>query len=260
MTKITKEELRQPDVFHETASVFWVFVEKHLKSIISIFMILIIASVVMIAKNHFDKKAEKTAINELYPLEAPVLKTKDNFERAKIGRADDGTPLKEKLAPASGDLQKDYGASLTSLEAFASSHKKFVAGAEAALIVAGIYSDYAKPEKAVEVLTPIAEYFQTGGPRLISGLLEMSLGTALATKGDCKSAVAAWEKIIKDEKQKFLAPDAYLKSGVCYDSLGDSAKAKEQYEKASSSGENSAAKTAKTLLRALEVKKAQAAG
>jgi predicted negative regulator of RcsB-dependent stress response len=256
--KITKEELA-PDAFHEGASVFWSFVEKHLKTITSICVLLVLASVVMIAKNHFDKKAEKQAVNDLYPLEAQVLKTKDAFERAKTGKVDE-TNKKEVLTPASGDLQKDYGDSLTKLEAFATSHKKYVAGAEAALIVAGIYSDYAKADKAVEILTPVAEQFQSGGPRLISGLLEMSLGTALATKGDCQAAVAAWQKIIQDEKQKFLAPDAYLKSGTCYDSLGDSAKAKEQYEKASSSGEGSVAKTAKTLLRAMEVKKSQAAG
>ena len=267
MDKITKEELRQPDAFHEGASIFWSFVEKHLKSFITFFVALILISVGYIAKNHFDKKSEKQAVNELYFLETPVLKAKEAFDRAKLTPADDlaasekasgKAPAKETAQRASGDLQKDYGANFTSLEAFASSHKKYVAGAEAALIVAGIYTDYAKPEKAIEVLSPIAEQFQSGGPRLIYALIEMSLGTALATKGDCNAAVAAWQKIIQDDKQKFLAPDAYLKSGVCYETLGDAAKAKEHYEKASAAGESSVAKTAKTLLRAMEVKKAQA--
>ncbi len=264
MEKITKAELKQPDLFVESASSFWVFVEKHFKVIMSAFLILVLASVVYIAKNFFDEKAEKRAINDLYPIETEVLKIKDGFDRAKRGTNPEAEEADKKanaktpeLKKASGDLAADFGTSLSKLESFASTHQENVAGAEAALIAAGIYSDYQKPEKAIEILTPLAQKFQTHGSVLVSALLQMALGTAQAAKGDCKTAVSTWQKVIANEKLKFLSGDAHLKAGVCYETLGENAQAKEHYEKASAS-EGNVAKNAKTLLRALEVKKSQA--
>ncbi len=264
MEKITKAELKQPDLFVESAGTFWVFVEEHFKVIMGLFLVIVLASLVYISKNYFDEKTEKHAINDLYPLETEVLKIKDAFDQANRAANPEANAGDKKTSPkaadlkkASGDLQADYGTSLPKLESFASSHLENVAGAEAGLIAAGIYSDYQKPEKAIEILTPLSQKFQNHGSILVSALLQMALGTAQATKGDCKSAVDSWQRVIGNEKLKFLAGDAHIKAGVCFESLGDVAKAKEHYEKASSS-EGSVSKNAKTLLRALEVKKSQA--
>ncbi len=263
MEKITKADLKQPDLFVESASTFWVFVEENFKVIMGAFLVLVLASVIYIGKNFFNDRTEKHAINDLYPVESEVLKIKDGFEKAKRGagadQAEDGAPPTKKVdsKPATGDLQADYGASLGRLEAFASSHQENVAGAEAGLIAAGIYSDYQKPDKAVEILTPLAQKFQNQGSVLVSALLQMALGTAQATKGDCKSAVSSWQKVIDNDKLKFLAGDAHLKTGVCFETLGDMNQARDHYEKASAA-EGNVSKNAKTLLRALEVKKSQA--
>ncbi len=264
MEKITKADLKQPDVFVKSASSFWVYFEKHFKSIMVVFIMLVLGSLVYIAKNHFAEKTEKRAINELYPIEIEVLKIKEAFEKAKQGALPEANEKEKKataktpdLKKATGDLQTDYGTSLNKLEAFAATHQENVAGAEAGLVVAGIYSDYQKPEKAIEILSPLAQKFQGHGSALISALLHMALGTAQATKGDCKNAVISWQKVIGNENLKFLSGDAHLKTGVCFETLGDLSQAKEHYEKASSS-EGNVAKNAKTLLRALEVKKSQA--
>lgn len=265
MEKITKADLKQPDMFVESASTFWVFVEEHFKVIMTVFCVIVLASLVYIGKNFFSDKTERRAINELYPIESEVLKIKDGFDKAKHGanpdpNAEAKASKDKKMADvkkATGDLQSDYGASLSKLESFASSHQDNVAGAEAGLIAAGIYSDYQKSDKAVEILTPLAQKFQSQGSVLVSALLQMALGTAQATKGDCKSAVSSWQKVIDNDKLKFLAGDAHLKAGVCFETLGDVNQAREHYEKASST-EGNVSKNAKTLLRALEVKKSQA--
>ncbi len=260
MEKITKADLRQPDLFVETASNSWVFVEKHFKSVMSLLILAVLASGIYIAKNFFDERTEKHAVNDLYPIETEVLKIKDGFEKAKRGAVDtpedDATKAaKPEMKKATGDLQVDYGLSLGRLKSFATSHQDNVAGAEAALIAAGIYSDYQKADKAVELLAPISQKFSSHGSVLVSGLLQMALGTAQATKGDCKAAMTSWQKVIDNEKLKFLAGDAHLKAGVCAESIGDLTSAKDHYEKASA-GEGNVSKNAKTLLRALEVKKA----
>lgn len=262
MEKITKADLRQPDLFVESASNSWVFVEKHFKVIITIFLLAVLTSAIYIAKNFLNERSERHATNELYPIETEVLKIKDGFEKSKRGAVD--TPedeatkvTKTEMKKPTGDLVVDYGSSLAALENFASSHQSNVAGAEAALIAAGVYSDYNKPDKAIEILTPITQKFSSHGSVLVSGLLQMALGTAQATKGDCKSAISSWQKVIDNDKLKFLAGDAHIKAGVCDESLGDLTAAKDHYEKASA-GEGNVSKNAKTLLRALEVKKSQA--
>ncbi len=263
MEKITKADLRQPDLFVESAGQSWVFVEKHFKVILSLFLLAVVASGIYIAKNFFDERSERHAMNDLFPVESEVLKLRDGFDRAKRNSIDkaadqaDQDPKKAELKKATGDLQADYGASLTNLESFANSHQDVVAGAEAALIASGIYSDYQKADKSVALLAPIAKKFSSGHSPLISGLLQMALGTAQATQGDCKSAIASWQKVIENDRLKFLSGDAHIKSGVCSETLGDLNAAKDHYEKASS-GEANVGKNAKTLLRALEVKKAQA--
>ena len=110
MEKITKADLRQPDLFVESASNSWVFVEKHFKVIITIFLLAVLTSAIYIAKNFLNERSERHATNELYPIETEVLKIKDGFEKSKRGAVD--TPEDEATKVTKTEIRFVFSAHL----------------------------------------------------------------------------------------------------------------------------------------------------
>ena len=153
--------------------------------------------------------------------------------------------------PASGDLEKDYGAVISDLETVARKRAGTTAAAEASILLADTYLNYKKPERAVEFAQLASE--KLGSRNTLSALARVLWGTALADQGDCQKAVGIWQDVLDRKELAYLHGDVSLRAGLCFEKLNQNDKASEMYRKASlEGGKGSTSQTAKTYLRALE--------
>ena len=98
-----------------------------------------------------------------------------------------------------------------------------------------------------------------GGSLMLSSLVLSQIGNVYADQNDCKQAVGQWQKIVENKKLTFAHDEARLRMGLCFESLGDVAKAEEFYTEVSKKDEKNAnlgaSRDAEKYLRLLKMKK-----
>lgn len=204
---------------------------------------------------------ELKAQTAFYAVDAKYVKARQEYEKnefqAMAPKKDPKDPkAKEEGKKKSGDLEKDYGTAGADFEKVIRDFPGSAASAQAAIVATELYLDYKKIEPAVAV----SELAMKSPPKhpILKGLVEMSLGNAYAAKGDCAKATESWKEILVREELRSLSAEAALRSGLCFEKLGQADRAAEMYQKASIGATGSSAtETAKSLLRAIEVRKAQ---
>lgn len=258
--KLDKDDLR-PDVFLQTMEKSVSFFDRYRSLIVGLAILLGVGGFGYVILDYFNARSERLASEGLYNVEADYLKTREQFERARMEaleptpKADGKEAKKEAAVPATGDLEKDYGKVVAGFEKFLEKDAKTAAAAQAALMLAGIYVEYKQPEKAISALDKVLQKLKPS--ELLYGLAQLTRGSALAAKGDCTQAIASWQAVAEGPSNPFLQPDALLKSGVCYESLKQFDKAAEMYRRINEKfSDTAAAKTAKVLLRALQIQQA----
>lgn len=235
------------------------FVERHIKLFAVLLVVAILAGLGYVGFQFMERRQERFAQEAYYSVEAQYSKLREGFDRAKFKDLMPETPeTSDSIAsqPASGDLQKDYGAVIGDLEKVAREHAGTTGGAQAAILAAETYMTYHQPEKAAELAELAAT--QLDSDHLLAELSRLLWGNALAAKGDCQAAVGVWQRVLDSKSASFLHPEVSLRSGICYENLTQFDKAAEMYRKATADGADTmAGTTAKGLLRALEVKMKQ---
>ncbi|PWU16687.1 MAG: hypothetical protein C5B49_10230 [Bdellovibrio sp.] len=248
--------------------------------------------------NSMGIKKEKALQSQYFELEAQVLKKRTEYEKARNqpARPDSPDPKESKGAKAkeaksdkakepksaqatgsvggaaqvgaagtsagatgsvggeaaTGNLLKDYGDLPNQLKQFAQQNANSKAGAMAALLFANLMSEYHQPGEAVPVLKDV----RTTG--LLSQLGQMELGTLLANDGKCDEAIGIFDRLANDPKSAFLKLEAKFKTGLCWQSKGDVAKAEEILNQVVVEGkENSVARSAKKYLRLFRLRKTE---
>lgn len=255
---LDKEDLKRPDPFLQTVGKSWSAIERNSVLVTSLLGALILAAIVYLAWDFVHGRNERSAAETLYSTESEYFKLKEGFERARF-EAMAPTPPDAKdnqadaATAATGDLEKDFGKVVLGFEDVVQKHPSTAAGAQAAIWLAEIYIDYKQPAKAVEAIDKIVGH--QSGATLLFGLTHMVRGSALAASGDCAKAVESWQKVADSPRNSFLHPEALLKSGVCYESMSQFDKASEMYRRVTENhSETSAGQSARTFLRALEMK------
>ena len=238
---------------------FGEFVENNAPILGALFAIVVIAAVIYEGVQFVQKRHELSAAAAFYPVETQYSKLKEGFDRAKMQNF---MPSAQAAAPAqaaSGDLQKDYGTVLPELEKIANENAGTTAGAQAAMDLADIYINYKQPEKAVDYAKNAAE--KLSSRNTLAPLARVLWGTALAQKGDCATAVTVWQQVIDNKSAAFLHPNVSLRSGLCYEKMNQNDKAAEMYHRVVADAEQTSdGQTAKTYLRAIDLKNAMAMG
>lgn len=213
---------------------------------------------------YFNTKKETSLQEKYFVVEKEYTEKKRGFD--EVTRAElMATQAKDKKAPAvdmskkaSGDMQKDYGSSITAFEAIIKESPKTAAAQMAALNLSAIYSEYKKTDEALNVLTEVEKGLSKN--EALTALVLQRMGGLLADKNDCKGAIDKW-KVIADRKTLMFARDeAKLRMGVCYESLNDLAMAEQMYTEVSqnqdaNSSDFVASKEAQKYLRLLKAKK-----
>jgi predicted negative regulator of RcsB-dependent stress response len=258
----TTMEIRDPDAFQDTILGGWSWVEKNavlVGGVLALGLIVLVGYTVM---NWWGSKKELKAQEAYFAVESKYTKLKDGFDRAKLKSAMPAAMPKDDKSEdkaSSGDVTKDYGTTITDLEKVAHDYAGTAAGTQAAILAADTYLSYGQADKAVAIAEVPAK--QMSEKTLLGSLSRIQLGSALATKGDCKEAVKVWGQVIDNKAAPYLHADASLRSGLCYEQMNEPQKALEMYQKVSSESgaDSSSSSTAKGLMRALELKTKPAA-
>ncbi len=246
-------EVKDADQVQEKLVGGFNWLEDNSKIVVALIVIAVLGGLAYAGVQIVTNRQEKSAQADYYKAEAPFTKKKEAFEKSKFkafmpANAEDKTPTEV----ASGDISKDYGPLLTDLESVAKDHAGTAAGGQAALLAGQTYLEYKQPDKAIE-------YAQLAGSKLpkdstLGVLGKVLWGNALSAKGDCQGALGVWQQVLDTKTAAYLHPDVSVRSGVCFEKMGQNDRALEMYRSASAVAESASAGTAKGLLRALELK------
>ncbi len=261
-SKSIEIEAKRPDAFMAASRTALGWMEKNTMLIAACAAIFVVAGAGYSLWSYWTDHQETQLQEALFPIEKSYLSQKEKFEKAKAPppppSADSKEPKPDPGVKATGDLQKDYGQTVADLETFVKAHPQSVAGRMAALDLSEIYQDYKQPEKSLEVLTWVTP---ASVKDLTSALVLYRTASLQGDKKDCESAQKNLDKIIAKGEFAFLAPEARIQKGLCYELQNDFKAAEEQYSKAAEGNQNSAsARTAEKYLRLVQSKKNQNPG
>lgn len=250
------QSIRDRDVLQEGMLSFVEFLEKNKGLAIGVVTVAILVGVGVVGWDLISERKEKNAQEAFYAIEKDYTAKREKYDQAKFATLTGGK-IEEMIKAgtairASGDLTKDYGTLVEDLEAFASKNKGTTAAVQASLIAAETRLQYKQAEQALQTLETSVS--STKANSLVGVLARMAAGNAQAAAGKCDQALKSWEQVLAAKDFRFLHSEAALRAGLCLEKAGDKAKAIEMYRKASSESEKStAAQTARSLLRALEL-------
>lgn len=237
------------------------FLEKNSVAVAAVVGLFVLGGLGYVGFDVYSTKKQKSAQEALYSVEKPFSDRRDKFDQAKFAALSAAAGQDVKMdelikagtaVVATGDLTRDYGTLVDELEAFAKKYSGTTAGVQAALMAAETRLQYKQADQALATLEISVK--STKATSLMGALSRMATGNAQAAAGQCDLALKSWESVLAVKEQSFLHSEAALRAGLCLEKSGDKVKAQEMYRKASSDSEkSSAAQTARSLLRALEL-------
>jgi tetratricopeptide (TPR) repeat protein len=263
-TKLTKEDLKNPDLMTQELRAGFSWSVNHSKTVFGIIGVFIVGGLIYSAVGYFSNKSENQIQEKFYQVEREYLTKKEKFEaaekpetqappaadkNAKNKKTEKETAKVDKTADKStGDIEKDYGSSVKGFQQVVNQAPDSRAARMSALMLSEIYEKYNQKAKGLEILQKV----QTSSD-LLSGLIQDRVAGFQADQGDCKSAIGTWDKILSHKEFSFMVAEVKLKKGLCFETLKDFTQAQAMYTQAKESGEaNSAvAKRAEKYLRLL---------
>ncbi len=260
--KTIQKEAKTPDKFLAALRQVLEIALKNKTQVLIVVVLAIVGGGAFAIYSYVKDKQERAAQAEYYLIEKDYLKIKEDFEKSKSENMPK-TQAKEEpkevqpVAPT-GDLEKDYGPIVQKLESFIKTHPGKKASLMSGLTLADIYNQYNKPAEAANTLKSLEPNLNKD---LLSALVYNQYGNILANQKDCTQALEKWKKVTDLEKAKFLHHDAYIRMGLCYESMSDFAQAEQYYQKAAIGNSNSqTSKAAEKYLRLLKIKKSATTG
>ena len=243
--KIDKEMLKNPDVFVSTSDKIFEFIERHFVSFISLAGVVVVAALVYVGYNYFNASREASAAAALYPAEEQLRKVEEDAQTKKAA-------VKDKPAVAE-DYAKDYAPLVEKVKTQIQAYAERKASLISALNLADFLLQQKQYGEALAVLS-LAKY-QPSIDEDLFGFLMMHRGVALLENNQTAPAIEAYQKVLNAPKLKVFYPEALLKLGLSYEQSGDTAKARETYERIGRDfPETDASATAQQYIRLLELK------
>lgn len=264
-TKFSKEELKSPDQVTKTLRQGFVWTTAHSKMVIAAVAVFVVIGAGISLAGYFSEKKEVSQQEKYFLIEKAYSEKKRGFEEAvraemMAAQAKDkkNVPPVDASKKASGDIQKDYGPEIQGFTAFINDAPTTKAAQMAALNLSEIYMNYKQNDEALSTLQKVEKGLDKSD--VLTGLVLMQMGNALANKADCKAAVEKWEAITGNKSLAFAHDEAKLRMGLCFESMNDLAKAEQLYtEIAKKEDQNTtdfaASREAQKYLRLLKAKK-----
>ncbi|MDZ4676214.1 MAG: tetratricopeptide repeat protein [Oligoflexia bacterium] len=258
MEKLTKQDLKSPDVFQSSASRFTELAYKFRAPFVGALSLLLLAGLGWAGYSTFRDHQEGKAQEILFNAQSKLKTTEENFIKATTPQVPLKDPKTGKLLPvvqnnlvkASGNLEADYKDSLPLYKDVIQKYPSSQAAVLASLDLGHLYSQHKKYDEASNVLQGAVK---NARHPVTKGLALDQLGGSLEAKGDCSAAISQWEKVEKDKDLQFLHGSSLIKMGLCYEKLNQNDKAEQTYRRAETSTTDAeAARTAKKYLRVLK--------
>lgn len=252
--KLTKEEVKKPDLFiHYTDKVI-AWIEKHGKLVASSLAVFILAGAGYVAITKFKSYQEQKAQDSLYELRVELDKLTESFQATTAKDNKNANDKKsEEAAESKKDFAKHYEAIISKFKEFIDKNANTSAQAAAYIQLGNLYAANEKWEDAEELVSqPLAKLKKDS---FYYGLMAMLLSQVQMNQGKYKEAIPVLESVSNQDKQKHLHAESLLRLGLCYDHLKDTEKAKQYFERVTRDFEKSdAANHAKNYLRYLSIK------
>ena len=256
--EVSSADARRPDVMTAELKKGFEWTTQHSKLVGFTVIGLFVLGLIWAAASAWSNSKEEGLQEKYFAQEKAYTKKKEAFDKfSNSANLPPDPKTKEIPKPegekASGDMNQDYGPMIQGFQAIIKEAPSSHAAALSAMSLLQIYSDYQKPEEALNTLKEV----QTSGGTL-GVITQFELGMQMANKGDCKGALDLWTALSKNQRAEFLKPQMKLKMGVCSESLGDKTKAEEMYRdvaESAGSKDTPTGKTAGKYLRLLEASK-----
>lgn len=186
------------------------------------------------AMESYKKNQEMKAQAGLFKIEKQI----ENFERKMA---------KDKKTSSDYKFEDSYAGFATSLESFISSNKDKKAAMRASLLLARIYGEYSKPEKALNALNLLQPKVEAS---MLSVLFHTQKLTQLIDTKNFDEAVSLADKILSIKELDFTHAVAKLKKAIAVEAKGAKEEARTLYKQVSEDyPEHPAGQTAKQYLR-----------
>lgn len=252
MTKqLDKKDVRNADKLTQELQKGFTWTTEHSKLVIGLIVAILVLTGGYTGYSLWTDHKEASIQEDYFKIEKAYLEKKQAFEQPApaVNPKAPAVPAPV-VAKASGNIDTDYGTTVTAFRSVIDKNPKTKAAKMAALNLSEIYSNYGKTDEAIEVLNKV-----NSGSDMLSALVLTQVGTLHADKQDCKSALSSWDKALSNKRAGFLSSSLFLKQGLCHESLGDVAQAEAAYTKAKeTSSAGATAKSAEKYLRLLKVK------
>lgn len=276
-SKIDKDMLKNPDIFVSTSDKIFEYVEKHFKTVATLFGLVVVAGVGYVAYGYIVAAKEQKAAEALYLPEAALKKSEATVrderakqmeqlavtgdkatETAKVKAKESAKDKAKKVAPASGeslrpvDYAKDFSANVTAVKSAIVANAMSKAAMVSALNLSYFLTQQKQYGEALAVLD-LPKYHPSTA-ELLGGFWLMHRGMILLENSQVEPAMDSYESILKAPTLKPFHPEALLKLGLCYEVKGNPEKARETYEKLGREfPDTEASTTAQQYLRLLEL-------
>lgn len=235
MKKLDRHDVKSPDKFQQELQKGFQWTTKHSKLVGILALAFLVVGAGLSAKSYLDEKKENELQAQYYQIEKQLIDKK--------------TALTEnKSVKATGDYEKDFGSVVTDFKKLIAQAPKTKAAKMAALQLSDLQLEHNKTNEALETLQKV----DSSSKDLLSGLVQVQLGTVQANMNDCNSAISTWSKIFTNAGAKSLHTAVKLKTGLCYEAMNDFAKAEQAYnEVKAGDSESAAARSAEKYLKLL---------
>ena len=247
-TKLTKEEVRGPDTILEKLGIIFDWAHARRKQIQIVVISFLILGGGLAAWESFKEKAELKAQLKYYEVYKKIMEKK----AAESLKDEDPTKVATKEAANTPPKKVDYELEIQELKNIVEQESKTTAGALAGMTLSELYIKAEKYDQALEALKKVPGKTKS----LVGILVAAQVGNAKATKNDCKGALETWQALLNSDSAKWLHSELNLRTGLCYEQLGDLAAAQTAYQKVVDVATDSPAKqSAQKYLRLLAFKK-----
>jgi tetratricopeptide (TPR) repeat protein len=204
--KMTKKKLKEPDEFISVSERAYLFVRDHGKPIAAALGVVALVVVAVFLLQMWNRSKEEAAGGKF-------AQAVEAYQRV-----------------AASTKEATVSDSKTALEGLADVTAKYpgtTAGRLALLYKGNLHLKAGEFDEAVKAYSQFLD--QAGKERLYTLLALEGLGYAYEGKKEWDKAVGAFRKIV-DQGDTFLAPDAYVSLGRCYEKSGKNAEALEAYK------------------------------
>lgn len=244
-TKITKEELKQPDSFVSATDKLAAWLQKNKKIVLGATVIVVGGALAQITSTKYISAQRVKAEAKLYTVKSKITQKVEQIEKTKKPTKD-ATPAAKTPEVFEANFKVLSDEYVTAIKA-----TNEAPSVEHALSHSQFLADYGQLDAAIELLQSKSD----ANSNLLSSLLNLKLGTLLANKNSFDEAINHFDKVLANKKNSSLHADVYLKKALCLEKSGKIEEAKAAYEKIKTDfAESAEAKSATTYLRLLEVK------